>query len=312
MELFKVTLISADEQKIWRLSRYLSDAFAELHTSGCADDLQWNIDVSSGEICCLMASSAQCTAEDRAAIMRRAAQGLSEYVLVELEPELLRAIIRKDSGYEEQEDLDKIERYCIQMLNVSMDSCSIELDQQDDRTHRKEQIAEEIIPYLLENIRINLNGFITFRLANYRESLREIVEYAVDEYVMEKQYQDFISLLRYFVGLQDTKTPIVHLLQREDGQFQLCNHQFLPLEYRQSDRIVAEMLESEMNIEDRVVSSLIAASPKQIVIHTCKPEQQVIRTIESIFYGRVTVCEDSLSYNPIMLEQIQPKDHRYT
>ncbi len=107
---------------------------------------------------------------------------------------------------------------------------------------------------------------------------------------MEKQYQDFISLLRYFVGMQDTKTSVVHLFQMDDGQFQLCNSQLLPLEYRHSDRIVADMLEAEMNVEDRVVSSLIAASPRQILIHTRCSDQQVIRTIESIFGDRVQVC----------------------
>ncbi|MNG36180.1 YtxC-like family protein [compost metagenome] len=50
------------------------------------------------------------------------------------------------------------------------------------------------------------------------------------------------------------------------------------------------MVEYEMNVEDMVISTLVPISPKQIVIHTRQPELQIIRTIESIFGIRVSVC----------------------
>ena len=59
-----------------------------------------------------------------------------------------------------------------------------------------------------------------------------------------------------------------------------------------TDRIVAEMLETEMNMEDMIVSTLITISPEQIVIHTRQPELPVMRTLETIFELRVQLCSD--------------------
>ena len=50
------------------------------------------------------------------------------------------------------------------------------------------------------------------------------------------------------------------------------------------------MLESEMNMEDMIVSTLITVSPQQIVIHTRQPELPVMRTLETIFEQRVRLC----------------------
>ena len=66
------------------------------------------------------------------------------------------------------------------------------------------------------------------------------------------------------------------------------------------------MLETEMNIEDMVISSLISVSPKQITVHTRQPELQVIRTIETIFDGKVNVCVQCSSCASTLDEWIQP------
>jgi hypothetical protein len=66
------------------------------------------------------------------------------------------------------------------------------------------------------------------------------------------------------------------------------------------------MLETEMNIEDMVISSLISVSPKHITIHTRQPDMQVIRTIETIFDQRVTICERCVSCSHTLDELIQP------
>ncbi|MBJ6362211.1 putative sporulation protein YtxC [Paenibacillus roseus] len=291
MELFTACLLPSNEQEVWKLSRYLSEAFAPLHMAAGSDILGWDIDAEKGRISCfeLPGNSSQSLA--RADVIRQAAKGIADYILYELEPALLRSLLHKESGYTDTTELQKIESISRELLyGENHEPLSINEEQLADWRKRHNKISEELGEFLSLNTTVHVHGFITFRLASYWDTLRETAEYAIDEYVMEKQYQDFISLLRYFVAMQDTKTSVVHLFQMDDGQFQLCNSQLLPLEYRNSDRIVADMLEAEMNVEDRVVSTLIAASPRQILIHTRSANQQVIRTIESIFGDRVQVC----------------------
>lgn len=296
MELFSACLTSRDGQEVWKLSRYLSEAFAPLHTASGADALEWDIDAKHGRIRCLELSDKGTSPLSRHEIIRHAADGLANYILHELEPGLLRSVLRKESGYTEADELEKLEKICLQLLYGEKEKPTpVQDEQRADWMRRHSKITEELQMFMKDSPFIHVQGFVAFRLSLYWRMLKETVEYAVDEYIMEKQYQDFISLLRYFVGLQDTKTTVVHLFQLDDGQFQLCNYQLRPLEYKHSDRIVAEMLEAEMNVEDRVVSSLIAASPRQIVIHSKLHDQQVIRTIQSIFGDRVMLCASCVS-----------------
>ncbi|RXZ84213.1 hypothetical protein EBB07_03825 [Paenibacillaceae bacterium] len=293
MEWFAVSLASAKEEMVWKLSRYLSDAFAELQLAPGAVELQWDIDIKNGIVRCLGPSRLPRSRAGKLqqAVIRQAVQGLSEYVIAELEPGLLSKIVRQESGYESAEECRKIEAFCINLL----DENEYAPDDNSPCTNRKKRmqgISAELLLYLTERPTINLHGFVAFRLADYRESLREVVKYAVDEYILEKQYQDFIALLKYFVGVQEAKIPIVHVIHSDKEQFSLCDGYFQTLDNRVVDDWSTEFLESEMNLEDRVVSSLIAAAPQKIVIHSREPNKQMIRTIDTIFSGRVTMCRD--------------------
>jgi putative sporulation protein YtxC len=236
-----------------------------------------------------------------------AADAIADFIIAEMEYAILASIIRRKCRNHTAADLAAIERYCYDMINgkewEGLGSKFLDAD----RRRRQNKIAADTEQFLQEHTDVHLGGLTTFRLHAYRQELAEIVDYALDEYVLDKQYQEFISLLKYFVFLQDTKTPMVHLLHKGGHEFMLLDERFEPLDHAPpSDRIVAEMLETEMNIEDMVVSSLISVSPEKITIHTRQADTQVIRTIETIFDQRVTICEHCAGCNPNLDELVQP------
>ncbi|WP_161601442.1 putative sporulation protein YtxC [Paenibacillus luteus] len=241
------------------------------------------------------------------ATYKAAAAAIAEFVVSELEPGMLAAIIRKKYKNHNTSETAAIERYCHDLLHgKEWDGLGAKFHDAD-RLRRKNKVSAEVELFLEENTLLNINGFIRFRLEPYRKELAEVVEYALDEYVLDKQYQEFISLLKYFVFLQDTKQPMVHLLHKGGHDFMLYDDAFELLDPNPpADRIVAEMLETEMNIEDMVISSLIAVSPKHITIHTRQQDMQVIRTIETIFDQRVTVCVQCASCSSSLDELVQP------
>jgi len=224
------------------------------------------------------------------AVFKAAAEAMSEYIVAELEEGMLEAIIKRNYSCSEA-DLAVIQEYCHSiMYGKEWEGLGLRFVEADQK-RRIAKIAEELEQYLSCCTELNLKGYTTFRLQAYRKELTEVVQYAYDEFTMEKQYQEFISLVRYFVCLQETKIDKVHLLHKGGHEFTMYNDRLQEIESKpQTDRIVAEMLESEMNMEDMVISSLISISPKEITIHTKQPEMSVIRTIESIFDDRVTVC----------------------
>ena len=73
------------------------------------------------------------------------------------------------------------------------------------RLRRIQMLKEQLIALLEENPQLSLDGFLKFRIQEYKEELREIAEYAIDEFMMDRQYQEFISLLQYFVYIQEAK-----------------------------------------------------------------------------------------------------------
>lgn len=303
MELFTISVAPDSEDKIASLHRYLTEEFSNLHSavepisSGAEMELvKLHAEYRSNEIQCFGLLPQFALVDHGPIVYAKAANAIAQYIIVELEPSLLRAIIRKHFHYDEPHEVDAVERYCQHVLHGTASPSEKDIVYNDvqytDRERRKGKITEELEAYLGGSTRLHLDGFVTFRLTAYWEELREIAAYAVDEYVMDRQYQEFISLLKYFVRIQEVKLPVVHVLHKGDNEFALYDEQFQLLEAAPVDMIVAEMLESEMNMEDMIVSTLITVSPEQIVIHTRYPDQPVMRTLETIFEHRVRLCTE--------------------
>ncbi|WP_219835939.1 putative sporulation protein YtxC [Paenibacillus sp. R14(2021)] len=297
MELFTVSLHSASNEALDRLHRCLSEEFADVHSPASGSIVYFTRPEYDG-------MSLRCAANlpqfqlhaDGPEVYRRTALAFAQFIMTELEPMLLRAIIRKQFHFEEVNEIETLEQYCYTILYGTAGAAAQDYDSNaaelllTDKQRRLGKVADELESFLANHTRIHLDGFVTFRLASYWQELKDVVAYAVDEYVMDKQYQEFISLLKYFVRMQEVKLPIVHVVHKGGSDFVLYDQEFQLLDTVPADRIVAEMLESEMNMEDMIVSTLITVSPQQIVIHTRQPDLPVMRTLETIFEQRVRLC----------------------
>ncbi|MCR2807937.1 putative sporulation protein YtxC [Paenibacillus soyae] len=309
MDLFTVTLPSNHDGSLQTLRELLTEHVnAELHKRKPSPSARVEFHIEGPlRIRCEASPADFQLKRDGSAVYKATADAIAEFVIGELEPELLSFIIKKKYKNNPSMDAAIIEKYCHELLHGKEWESLGSRFHEADRTRRKNKVSDELEKHLQENTILNIGGFLAFRLLPYRNELAEIVEYALDEYVLDKQYQEFISLLKYFVQLQETKVPIVHLLHKGGHEFTLYNESFQTLDPKPpADRIVAEMLETEMNIEDMVISSLISVSPKQITVHTRNPDMQVVRTIETIFDGRVNVCVKCTSCSSTLDEWIQP------
>jgi putative sporulation protein YtxC len=215
---------------------------------------------------------------------------LADYILDNEEMKLIHRILTKEFHYEETREIEIIEGYCRQFL---FHNEVVPLQGREANRCRKEKISRELISYIQENTMLNMAGFVQFRLQDYMEELREVVEYALDEFQMDQQYQEFISLLKYFVYIQEAKIPVAHLIHRGGNEFVILNDQLKPIDTDKIDAMFSlEWLDQNANFEDIVVSTLVSVSPEQIHIHSDEPEQQMIQTIMQIFEKRVTICSN--------------------
>ncbi|WZL74491.1 putative sporulation protein YtxC [Clostridiaceae bacterium 35-E11] len=158
--------------------------------------------------------------------------------------------------------------------------------------NRKAKMLHAILEYLRENKTIHLEGFIQFRLKNYWEELENNIDKAVEDFLMEKEYNEFIRLLRYFVDIQEAKIDVVNVLMNDEGKYHLYDrmHRMLNNEYLED--IAYEMADKDISYDDLLISSLITLAPKKIVIHfSCNiKKREIIDTIKNVFADRVYMC----------------------
>ncbi|EES71086.1 putative sporulation protein YtxC [Paenibacillus sp. oral taxon 786 str. D14] len=209
--------------------------------------------------------------------------GIAEYIISEKEEEVAARVMRRDYSFESREEAQQVHDMVDRLLaEEAVTGCA--------REERKALVQEALREYLQSSSDLHLEGFVWFRLKAYEDKLREIVDYAVDEFLLDKQYEEFIGLLQYFVYFQEPLTPLVHLMHKHDHEFAILNEQFTPIRVPASGGVVARIADQEMQMEDVIVSTLISLSPDRILIHTQEPDAQVITTISRIFGDRVEIC----------------------
>jgi putative sporulation protein YtxC len=296
MELFTLILMKPSEDALTELSGRLKDTFGSLHNSPHGVTVEAVMGGGHGTVrveAVMPGFQLQAQGEH---IYVRAADAIAGYVLDHWESVVLKDLIVREFHYSDSQDITLIEGYCKQFLFYEAESL---ISSDEIRRRRLAKIADSVADYLREQTLLVLDGFIRFRLHDYVEEMREVVEYAVDEFVMDRQYQEFISLLKYFVYIQEAKIPAAHLVHKGGHEFLILNDKWEPIDTSTFDAsFTLEVLDKDINLEDMIVSTLITVSPQTIYIHTREPDQQVIHTITQIFENRASVCSYCRSCYP--------------
>lgn len=216
---------------------------------------------------------------------------LADFIVDEWEEELLRRLIRKDKRYSEGER-EEILAYCRQLEEVSDFVPAALTESSPGRARKRSLLLQDLADCLRPGFTLDLDGFLRFRLKRYGAELREMLEYASDEYLMDQQYKEFISLLRYFVYVQESKMPLAHIIHHGGHNFLLLDSELNPIDTDKLDTSYkVEFMDKDYNLEDMIVSSLLTIAPERICIHTREPELPIIKTLTQIFENRTEICE---------------------
>ncbi|MDZ5252838.1 putative sporulation protein YtxC [Clostridium sp. LIBA-8841] len=157
-------------------------------------------------------------------------------------------------------------------------------------------IIENIKAFILENDYINIEGFITFRMKSLLKDIECIIDKVVEEYMIEKEYNEFIKLLKYFVDIQECKLEEVNIVIQENGVYEVKDDFGADVFKEFLNEITDMSEEGIVNVEDVIISGLITNSPKRIKIYNEQEclNKEFLQTIKSVFGDRV---ETHKSYN---------------
>jgi putative sporulation protein YtxC len=225
---------------------------------------------------------------------------LADYIIRQYEERLLVRIINSNFCYfnavERKEILDRA-------LNIIRN---------DDKTfinslfqiRRRNVIVRRLMDYFDNSNNIIPDGFVNFRLKEYIKDLEEVVDKAVDDFLMDREYREFIRLLRYFVDIQEPKIDTVHVIVGYDNHYTLLDGSKNEITNECIQEYVTEISEGEINYDDLLVSSLITFAPRKIVIHSTGQfrNKELMETIKNVFAGRVVLCQGCEICSVIMVK----------
>lgn len=154
-------------------------------------------------------------------------------------------------------------------------------------------VIRKIQDCLQENTEININGFITFRMKDLREDIEGIIDKVVENYMVEKEYKEFVKLLKYFVDIQESKIEEIDICIGENGNYSIRDDHGNDIFNEFMKELAECRVDTDANIEDVIISGLITNVPKKVVIHgkeNCE-NKEFLETISSVFGERVSYCQ---------------------
>lgn len=212
------------------------------------------------------------------------ANALAETILLHWEKEHVRKVIKKKHQFVEDNG-QLIISNALNYLNKGLGQV------RGYRVNRKTKLVSQILKCLDHSPVFEIEGFLDFRAQEYKNEVNKAVEFAINEYVVEKEYIEFIQLLKHFVDSQAPRLDCLHVGVTSRGKFLLYNdkeievtHQFL--EDYQLDNV------HELGYEDLLVSALIAVAPRLVTLHIrYEGYKDTLQTIRNVFGDRVCDCQ---------------------
>lgn len=204
---------------------------------------------------------------------------LSYLVLDLYENIIIKNLISYDYFYFSHLEQKEIFNLCIDSLNY------------EDSLDRLELVQSSFFEYLKENKSLNLNGFINFRLAKYIQYLDTIIDICVNKFVIDKEYLEFINLLKTYVLSSPSNSNTVHLIYKNNESILLDeNKNIIPINNNVFNMHYLSDISFSSN--DYALNNLLTLLPKQLYIHLIDKEDEFINTLESIFDKRISLCHE--------------------
>lgn len=207
---------------------------------------------------------------------------ITDTILKFYKEKMIKKIINFDYFYFEEYEKKIIIQNCCEIIESS---------EYEQISKEKEYIHEAVLQYVIENKSMILEGFVNFRIKEYIKYLDSIVDIAVNKYIIEKEYNEFISLLRMYINSKKSNIKNLHLIY---GKSELTildeNKNIVPLcKEIYNAKFLSDIIFSE---NDYALNTLLTLLPQRIEIHLLDLEDEFIKTVKLIFEDRVYICRE--------------------
>lgn len=157
----------------------------------------------------------------------------------------------------------------------------------------KTVIKNNLVEYFKDNSRIYVDGFVRFRIKEYRKYIEEVVEAGVDDLLIEREYDEFISLIREFINEQKSDMDFLHVVPTKDKKYRFYNRFETDISAVCTKEFLTDNPCVDINYDDMLISTLIFLVPNKIMIHKSKriENTELLNTVKEIFGDRLILCK---------------------
>ena len=210
---------------------------------------------------------------------------ISNCIFTIYEPLIIKSLINLNYFYFDNIDINIIRENCYSILSENCENTPV-----SHAIHaRKDVLWNSIFEYVTQNSRIYLDGFINFRLYKYIQYLDSIIDFTVNKYIVDKEYSEFINLLKMYIDSQDSKIPLIHLIYVNNEAILLDENKNI-ISLTKNNLELHYLSDISFSSNDYALNTLLSLLPKKIIIHLISPEDDFIRTLNLIFSNRLSIC----------------------
>ncbi len=207
---------------------------------------------------------------------------LTTCIIAFYENNIINRIINSNYFYFDNFEKNIIKKTCIETINSDYLA----------NTEIKEEIWFTISNFLNSNRNFILDGFVNFRIFQYNKYLDTIVDLSVNKYIIDREYTDFINLLKAYIDSKPETIDIVHLIYTSNSPILLDENRDL-INFSTNNIINTPYL-SDITFSDCdfVLNTLLGLLPGKIIVHLINEEDDFINSLKLIFSSRISICKE--------------------
>lgn len=162
--------------------------------------------------------------------------------------------------------------------------------------------------FFIQNSQCILDGFINFRLYNYKHFINLILEKTINDYVIKKEYIEYVDLLYEYIHIQPTQTSSLHLIYSENIKLLLDDSKNIITDTSSSQIYLSDI---SFSSNDFILNSLLSLLPQKLYIHLKNNQSDnFITFLKSIFNDRAILCDNCTICSQYFSKADPKKNHK--
>lgn len=168
------------------------------------------------------------------------------------------------------------------------------LDEEKVSKLRYDYINNEIFKNIISSHSLYIQGVINFKLTDYINFLNSQIDIAVNKFLIDKEYLEFVNILKLYIKseTENSKIEHIHLIYKDKISIILDDNQNI-ISYNDNLKKAKYISDISFSSNDLALNTLLNLIPKSITIHLVDNYcDEFINTLKLIFEERIVMCED--------------------